>query len=251
MIELMQVEFEFLCTDHGHVYGIGGGELHGLLFAMLEQVSPRQAAAIHASVIKPFSVSPLLGSGKRQGGFFYLEEGKHYSFTVSGLDTEMSTLLIELAKQVRPEHQFRLGTATGKWTKYNIVRQTDYFGIMAGKPAVKMSVIFRSPTSFRSQGIQKLFPQPSLVFWGLEERWNHFCPKYISLPDPDDKIMVSRYKLRTIHVKFPTYRQTGFVGEVEYRFAQTAFEANTLLRFAEFTGIGYKTSMGMGNIKIE
>lgn len=250
MTELIQAKFEFLCRDNGHVYGIGGGELHGLLFAMLEQVSSRKAAAIHASIIKPFSLSPLLGSGKRQGGYFYLEGGKSYCFTVSGLEIEMSSLLTELAEQVRPEHQFRLGTATGQWTKYTIVKQTDYMDIMAAKPAAKMSIIFRSPTAFRSQGLQKLLPQPSLVYWGLEERWNHFGPKNISFPNPDDKVMVSRYNLHTVHVKFPAYSQNGFVGEVEYRFPRTAFEASTLLRFAEYAGIGYKTSMGMGNIKI-
>ncbi|HJT56779.1 MAG TPA: CRISPR system precrRNA processing endoribonuclease RAMP protein Cas6 [Ktedonobacteraceae bacterium] len=129
---------------------------------------------------------------------------------------------------------------------------------------------FASPTAFskgqKSWGkLLKLFPEPALVFESLAKQWETFAPlhvrmtaKSLSIQDfvawCEEYVLISRYSLETCYLPGSKFGQTGFQGTVTYEVkgARTDPEAiwlTPLSRFALFSGVGYKTTMGMGQAR--
>ena len=70
----------------------------------------------------------------------------------------------------------------------------------------------------------------------------------------EEHIIVSRYSLTTCYLPSSKFGQSGFQGDVtfEVKGGPTAPEAlwlSPLARFALFSGVGYKTTMGMGQTR--
>jgi CRISPR-associated endoribonuclease Cas6 len=240
--------FGFECIKEGRVFGHGGAECHGLLFSLLHESCPGFSRDLHEAAVNPFSIGPLQGQGHFDKGAFYLCVGKEYYFTVSTLSSEMGAAIAGVKPCTKPGNWFRLGTADCRWLGVTEAAEKSYSQLLSADSPDRFVLDFVSPTCFRSQGISLLFPSPDLLFSSIMERWNTFTP--IPL---DFKILpfVSRYKLSTRLVQFPKYRMTGFIGTVEYSFPKAADSATrqgicTLAQYAGFTGIGYKTAMGMG-----
>lgn len=116
---------------------------------------------------------------------------------------------------------------------------------------------FVSPTMFRHQGHDLLFPEPRLVFGSLVRSWNESQSPNL---DPTlvqallETAAVSRFRLATTVVPFPRFPQRGFTGSCEYSLVPWNTDVWRLARFlgefASFAGVGYKASMGMGEVEI-
>jgi CRISPR-associated endoribonuclease Cas6 len=139
------------------------------------------------------------------------------------------------------------------------------------EPAEKRYLFeFASPTTF-SKGqkpwgkLLKLFPEPADVFESLARQWESFAPTPLRLSSynltPQDitawcaeNIIVTNYKLETRYLPSQKFGQTGFFGTITYEVkgsivASEARWLTPLARFALFAGIGYKTTMGMGQTR--
>jgi CRISPR-associated endoribonuclease Cas6 len=111
----------------------------------------------------------------------------------------------------------------------------------------------------------KLFPEPADVFESLARQWESFAPTQLRLSFYDlapqdiavwctENIIVTNYTLETRYLPSQKFGQTGFFGTITYEVkgTLTASEARwltPLARFALFAGIGYKTTMGMGQAR--
>lgn len=124
-----------------------------------------------------------------------------------------------------------------------------------------------------------LLPLPHYVFPNLAKRWEDIAPpelagivqrQFIEEYIQRDGIIISDYDLQPHHIHFTTHTQQGFVGRCTYRVrnSRSARSANAaageveressrsplsipqqlwlLSQLAFYSGIGYKTSMGMG-----
>ncbi|MDQ2714331.1 MAG: CRISPR-associated endoribonuclease Cas6 [Chloroflexota bacterium] len=140
----------------------------------------------------------------------------------------------------------------------------------ARKPQKQYQFEFATPTTF-SRGQQawgklfKLFPEPALVFESLAHQWEAFAPTDLRLAAQgltirdlaawcEEHVIVSRYTLHTSHLPFSKFGQIGFQGEITYEVkgnpaASEASWLTPLARFALFSGVGYKTTMGMGQAR--
>jgi len=139
------------------------------------------------------------------------------------------------------------------------------------EPAEKRYIFeFASPTTF-SKGqrpwgkLLKLFPEPADVFESLARQWESFAPTQLHLSSyhltPQDiatwcaeNIIVTNYTLETRYLPSQKFGQTGFFGMITYEVkgslvASEARWLTPLARFALFAGIGYKTTMGMGQAR--
>jgi|SRR5579875_34521 CRISPR-associated endoribonuclease Cas6 len=126
---------------------------------------------------------------------------------------------------------------------------------------------FHSPTVFslgnRTWGkYLHLFPEPANVFESLAMQWEQFAPQSLRLAADQltprtigqwcaENVVASRYTLTTCHLSARRFGQVGFQGTILYdvkgkRHAPEARWLSTLARFAFFSGVGYKTAMGMG-----
>ena len=129
---------------------------------------------------------------------------------------------------------------------------------------------FATPTAF-SMGqkpwgkLLKLFPEPAYVFEGLARQWEAFAPAHVRLEASglspraiaawcEEQVIVARYTLESSYMPSSKFGQAGFQGKIVYEVKgiPTAAEAQwltVLARFALFSGIGYKTTIGMGQAR--
>ncbi len=126
---------------------------------------------------------------------------------------------------------------------------------------------FVTPTAF-SRGqkqwgkLLKVFPEPAFVFESLAKQWELFAPANLRMTIHgltardietwcEEHVIVSRYTLHTRYLPSSKFGQSGFTGEVIYEVKGNPAEPeaswlSTLARFALFSGVEYKTTMGMG-----
>jgi CRISPR-associated endoribonuclease Cas6 len=129
---------------------------------------------------------------------------------------------------------------------------------------------FTTPTAF-SKGQKQwgkmlsVFPEPSLVFESLARQWELFAPANFRLASEGlttrnieswcaENVIASRYTLQTRYLPSAKFGQSGFLGDVVYEVkgnpkASETLWLSALARFALFSGVGYKTTMGMGQCR--
>lgn len=147
-----------------------------------------------------------------------------------------------------------------------------------GIPPRKIGLRFVSPTTFRTGGRNTPFPLPHLVFLSLAEKWRQFAPASLgqevgnfldelsvtgeaaaekvsrkrgTWERLDEIVCLSHYSLHTRTGDFQGFKQVGFVGTVEFELgAEIADRWARLLQlladFSFYAGVGFKTTMGMG-----
>ncbi len=90
--------------------------------------------------------------------------------------------------------------------------------------------------------------------------WNRYSPEVLRIDKSamrdfvKQHVTISNYNLRTTCLYFPRYSQTGFTGTCNYAVEmdrEYAAQLMVLAEFARYAGIGYKTTMGMGQARIE
>ena len=122
----------------------------------------------------------------------------------------------------------------------------------------KICVNFITPTSFKSGNKVNLLPEPKLIFKGLIRKWQKFSELKINIDLRkviEEEVVISGYELKTEKVETNSMGWfTGFVGKVYLDFLSKDEEVlkwlNALINFGEFCGVGRKTTMGFGKIRV-
>lgn len=163
------------------------------------------------------------------------------------------------------------------WTGFaslsSLVEQAKHCGHSSS-----LTLEFASLTSFnrgnRKEGYgtqQVMLPLPQLVFQNLLKRWEDVAPpelgnvlqkerlgQYLQ----DDGVIIIDYHLHAHHVHLTTHQQRGFLGTCTYHLRgpneKNTSEAPLTLRqqlfllahLAFYTGVGYKTAMGLGQTRL-
>ena len=122
----------------------------------------------------------------------------------------------------------------------------------------KPTLEFISSTSFKSNGEYLLFPSVEHIIRNLVNRWNNYSLSYI-INDEDAilallrSIKIAGYRLHSCYYRMKGTKIPGFIGEVRLSTKMSLPIAELfkiLLCFSEYSGIGIKTSLGMGATKI-
>jgi CRISPR-associated endoribonuclease Cas6 len=116
---------------------------------------------------------------------------------------------------------------------------------------------FVSPTGFKREGKQFFLPLPELVFGDLLRKYRRFAGEPAS-PDIDSDTLAARFELTRYNIRSHAAKLRkdriirGFCGDTEYsarKLSQSERKlASSLASLAFFTGIGYKTTQGMGEV---
>jgi CRISPR-associated endoribonuclease Cas6 len=138
----------------------------------------------------------------------------------------------------------------GKWV--DITHKSSFESLCQAPPTEAILLEFLSPTSFKQNQLIQPFPLPELVFGSLLRRWNAFAPVELQFPSLEWQGVVSAYNLKTRSQSLNGTKEIGAMGWVKYRFPDTqqARIAAVMAGFAEFAGVGRKTAMGMGQVRI-
>ncbi|MBV9228200.1 MAG: CRISPR system precrRNA processing endoribonuclease RAMP protein Cas6 [Chloroflexi bacterium] len=151
--------------------------------------------------------------------------------------------------------------------------QQTHFGSNAS-----LTLEFASLTTFNRGSIKRgygsyplMLPLPEFVFPNLLRRWEDVAPaelthlvqrERLEHSLQEDGVIIVDYDLKPHHVHFTTHLQRGFLGTCTYQlrgpWEKTTAEAPLTIRqqlyllaqLAFYSGVGYKTAMGLGQVRL-
>ncbi len=263
----IQVKFK----EPGKIRGRGGEAVYGFLLNEISKVSEKYAEFFHdTNGIKPFSISPLMKLKNSDGaisiseGILTIPKETTAMIVISALEEKtIGVIMKALIDAYKQKHDINIGGIRAEIEKVCIresegAKYLSYSDILK-KRRRKKSAVFKllTPLSFRHNGVQMTFPTPELVFGSLLRTWNTFSDVKISeeLREKFPQIAVSRYELRTEMWHFSRYKIFGCRGRITYDFnkgfsGEEIKLLNALCELANFSGIGYKRTMGMGMVEV-
>lgn len=220
-----------------------GSVFHG---ALMELVGDEQARRFHEQQLRPYRQTVFTTAYGQTVWQFGILTDDAYGAIMAGL------------KGVHTLHLRNRGYAV-TLGEMELVRHEGYLPLMAkylSGPVPKDGTFqFRTTTSFKQQGQYVVFPDTRLIFQSLLMRFNSFSPE----PLEDGIVDVLSYYARPR--QFDVYSQSfgvehramyGFVGKLTYGFYGEDMVRRTLallVDYANFSGIGIKTALGMGAVR--
>ncbi len=247
-----------------------GQVLHAFFLDKVRDLDPALADELHKPAsLKPFTISPLWGKTAFEENRWRLFPGEEYSFRVTSLSSALSLWMqniwapalpydINLAGTEMRVCGFTFDQKRHPWADSSSF--TDIYDYYVSEENIrnKLSLQFYSPTTFRSQGMNYPLPDPHKVFANLLQKWNYYSPVHLGdnfLCFIAENLFPSDCRIITKIMHFSHYKQVGFVGQCGYGIKHhnediMARAAHMLAEFAFYAGIGYKTTMGMGQSRL-
>lgn len=238
-----------------------GPLLHGLLLNLVKAANPKLATKWHDTQgLKTFSLSPLFGRLAKSSSGALVIKSQPYWFKIGLLGQQAYDTVLTLlsAKLARKELIF-VGSLPFSINKIKLsghpwatVSTTDE---LIKSPLVTSELVFqfKTPTTFRRLDFNYILPEPKLVFGSLLNRWQLFQKNSLEL-DIDrlnDILRIRYFNLKSQFFPLKNQNLVGFQGKVAFEPSNKATKeeikaVSCLAKFALFSGVGQKTTMGMG-----
>ncbi|MBX7250967.1 MAG: CRISPR system precrRNA processing endoribonuclease RAMP protein Cas6 [Candidatus Promineofilum sp.] len=232
---------------HGHTVTARG--LHGMLFKAISEADPRETNWLHEHPApKPFSLSPLYSAGGLLLGIRL------------GVVAEWAAELFVRAWNWHREQggSLQLGPNVCVVTDVQCDPGPRWLDLAQCPPEPRVGLRFLSPTAFRQGPGHSPLPVPYNVFHWPWRVWQAFAPDF-GLPDDwldwcAQEVFVVQHQIETVTVPISKDKSfTGFVGEVVFEALDGGAGQMGLLqalaRLAAYSGVGHKTTMGMGAVE--
>ena len=132
----------------------------------------------------------------------------------------------------------------------------DHFYEDDGKRYIQIH--FLSPTAFKQNGRYLFYPDLRCVFQSLMNKYDSATAEN-TMHDEDtleqicEHAQVIRYDLKSVSFSLEGVKIPSFIGKITIKLHGTDTMANfvnMLFEFGEYSGVGIKTSLGMGYMKI-
>ena len=242
---------------------------HAAFFALIAGVDAELAERLHGmEERKPFTLCPLYEEPR----------GRNTRSVCAPVPSGLRLTLLDDALFAVVAHALlanvegatlRLGNAhfapTAVWLTadaHPLAGATGYGDLCrSGEMPETLSVHFETPTVFRSQKRDALWPEPRLLWQSWARAWTAFAPTEASVPDEAQvlawaaQVDVMGYQLQTQKLPLGGGMQAGFTGVCAYDLNALTWEARRILyalaAFAFYAGTGRKTGMGMGQTRIQ
>ncbi|MER3426213.1 MAG: CRISPR-associated protein Cas6 [Thermus sp.] len=206
----------------------------GFLYRLLKKEFPQ----VHDQGENPFSLA--LGKGWVRFGFLKEEVYARLAPPLFALEGQK----VRMGEEVRVLEAFQEGHP---WAGVSI-----YARLFQKEAGPDLTLRFARPTFFRREGVNYPLPEARLVFGSLIRRFNAFSP--VPVPEEVAKGILEKVTVRSFSGKtLPApaeEKAAGFVGVVSYHLHRGSLEEaqyfQALGRFAFFSGVGARTSLGAG-----
>lgn len=263
------IALELVAQREVHIPVTMGHLAHALFLNLIKRFDKDLSTRLHDEPnYRPYTLSPLMG-GERVNERILLRRNQQCYLRITLFDNghlwnalqqyfvEAGPITVHLDKSAFQLTRMLFTPHTGPagW-----VDSTDIQTLISLPVQQEVTLSFCSPTAFSLSNHQfLLFPEPLFVWESLLRAWNRSTPKYLNmekLPLCDcvrRSIVVASCTLETSCLHFPRHVQKGFIGQCTYRLAgEHPLLANltTLAAFAYYAGVGYKTTMGMGQVQV-
>lgn len=277
--DLYALVIRLAAARDGRLRATQGHLAHAAFLDMLRQVDAPLAERLHSGRgRKPFTVSALEGFGRARDSRLSVEGGQEGWLRVTLLDPRLFAAFIAFFLRGNPRVALRL-----EQTEFQVseVLSTPGSHPLAGYDSLAglrdrweataltaahstIALDFRSPTAFSLRGgpgagrRMHVLPDPPLVFGELAGYWDGLTGDDTQAAVRDfaaRDVVVSRYELATHMGDYGGGRlQVGFAGRVAFNILSPSHpdltrHLNRLADLAFFTGLGSKTTMGMGQVR--
>ena len=136
--------------------------------------------------------------------------------------------------------------------------------VMRWKDYERKDVIvnFKTPTSFKkTSGGYEIFPSVKHIFNSLINKYEQFGDGFNEITNNKNSLLeniiknveITGYELKTEKFGVKGSYIPGFIGKINFKIKGNKEFTNTilkLLQFGEYSGVGLKSTMGMGAISI-
>lgn len=266
-----------LPAEDGELRATQGELAHAAFLDILRQVDERLAQRVHdMGGRKPFTISPLRGYRRKGKGSLGVRAGQEGWLRITLLDAALFGTFIGYFLQGTRRATVRLGRIPFQVTE---ILSTPESHFLAGHGSVEalaeawrartleneqrtIALSFASPTSFSIRNPETPFrtihvlPDPPLIFGELARYWDRLSgdeTRTWTREYAREAVVVARHNIRTRMYRYRRSKQVGFTGNVQFQILDKENEEaighlNRLADLAFFTGLGSKTTMGMGQV---
>lgn len=227
-----------------------GSLFHGWL---MERAGAEYAESLHRSELKPFSQYIERREDKAVWHLSTLDARAFEHLVEPFLEGRVFEVSIYHKKAVFAVEKAKLAAG------FKSYKELADFHYLNAEPARNLHVHFITPTAFRSEERYQIFPQLPWIYQSLINRWNRFADQVSLVEDNLPGLLakhsfISRYKLETRYFPLEKVSIPAFRGSLSIRISAPSPMVslfNMLLDYAFFAGLGIKTSLGMGGVKVE
>ncbi len=220
--------------------------MHGML---MEMIPPDQAAKLHEQGLRPYSQYLALEGDEVYWNINTLNDEAFRTIILPLLDEKKKSFLLK-------KHDLKL---TVKERRLKQVTEKSAAEIFYGKDSGRyFRLKFLTPTAFKQNGRYTNYPDLRCIYQSLMNRYDAVSERE-SFFDEDvlkqltDDSSIQRYHLRSTFFSLEGVRIPSFYGWILIRVSGTQTMANfvdLLFRFGEYSGVGIKTGLGMGAVKL-
>jgi CRISPR-associated endoribonuclease Cas6 len=259
----------------GRIGATHGHHAHAAFLKTVRQTDPALAEVLHMPELpmRPFTVSPLLGMGQGHAGPVTVAPERDYFLRFTVLYAPIFEQFMARFMRGDGRPRLRLGPmhfqvkeilatpGSHPWVGYDSMVHIA----QTAEPVTSVTLEFTTPTAFsfgdRPWGRQVVpLPLPRLVFGSLSRAWNRLAPPSLGVDRRalrayiEDNVVVARMAdVETRMLSYSNAPQLGFVGRVTFEFKggdqMLDAQLGALADLAFYAGVGYKTTMGMGQCR--
>lgn len=213
-----------------------------------------------SEIMDPDYVNDMHQTGLHPYSQNIIQDGDSFYWTVTTLNKDAYEGIIEPLKNIRSviltkkELEIPIECIDIHQISYDQLFEQNYFNT---QPSNYVKLLFESPTSFKADGKYINMPSSSRILASLVRKYDAFS----SSTQISDKMLeehinnntnISAYSLRSCSFALEGVKIPSFKGSLTIRtFGSKTFSCfvNMLADFAEYSGCGIKTGIGMGKTK--
>lgn len=249
MLATLQIELKN--KDEQRIKYSYGSLFQGLL---MEYLNSDYVDFLHSQALNPYSQY-----------VYFDKEKNNYVWQISTLTKNAKTNIIDkLVEKIDSSITLTHNNLSYNVLSKNIVNiQTykefvDKIFLQEDKKNI-VNVKLLTPTTYKSNEDYQIFPQISALYFSAYNKWNMFSDK-ISLADREvfehiiNHSKIIKYNLKSYKYNLEKVALNSFIGDFSILLKgpkELTTISNMLLEYAQYCGLGAKTSMGMGGIKVE
>ena len=274
---LYALVIRLIAGDDGRLRATQGELAHAAFLDILQQVDADLSQTLHdLNGRKPFTISPLHGYRRRGKGQLAVRAGESGWLRVTLLDPALFHTFITYFLQGPRGAAVRLGKIPFQVSEILSTTESHFLAGADSLQALRekwtpagpgrdrraIALTFGSPTAFSIRNpntpfrLKYVLPDPGRVFGELARYWDEMAGD--DLMDgvsayAKEAVAVSRHNIRTRMYRYRRSKQIGFTGNVHYAILDSENDEmirhlNRLADLAFYTGLGSKTTMGMGQV---
>lgn len=214
---------------------------------LMEQIDTEYADYLHESSLHPYSQNIESKAGENYWVINTLNKDAYENIIAPLLNLERCKVLHNQTEFAIVSKEVK-SISKKEFTRKFYFEDSDRY----------INVLFSTPTAFKQDGKYINYPDLRLIYKNLMNKYDNssenesVCNDEL-LEELVKSSQIVQYNLRSSSYSIEKYKIPAFIGKITVKIngAQSLVNfANMMFKFGEYSGIGIKTALGMGSIKV-